>query len=151
MSDNILILIPDDYNFIPNDSQQKSIKDILFNIINDTDNIKLNITDKIIFHDCGENFEQIICPSCSAEISMDWFGEHMNKDYNEGGFLMDTYTTSCCGIAITLQDLVFKGVQGFAKFTIEIWNTEYDNLIIREIDKFEKILDTKLRIISRRI
>jgi hypothetical protein len=151
MSDNFMIILPENVNYVPNKLQYNHAKKIITEIASDADDIEFNIYDNIIFFDCGENFEQIICPSCSSEISIDWWQDRMGEDFQDNGFIMNKYLTPCCGETKTLQELNYIETQGFAKFAIEIRNTMLKDFKSKYQSKLEKILNTKLQVIYKRL
>jgi len=75
----------------------------------------------------------------------------MSADYVEGGFQLAAYATPCCKSAFTLNELIYKWPQGFARFALEALNPRIGKLEDRDKAELEKILDTKLRVIYQRL
>lgn len=80
MSDSILKLIPSIPSFIPNSTAQIALMEYLNSIFSNT-KIKISITNNIEFIDCGENFQEVVCPYCKQPLNMEWWGETMSILY----------------------------------------------------------------------
>jgi hypothetical protein len=147
MSENWVILIPEDPRCVPPPDSQECARKRFWEIAPEADSIEIEIDDKITFVYCGENYERIVCPSCHSEIDYDWSRDTMVQDY-EGGFRLEKYVTPCCGAAHTLHELAYEWPQGFGCFALSAKNArgplgeEYRR-------EFEQILGTPLRIIYR--
>jgi len=151
MSDNWIALIPEDPNFVPEASLQHAARDRFAAIAPNADEIEIRITDKAQFFDCGANFERIVCPSCGAEISRDWWNDRMDEDYCDDGFRLHAYETPCCGTKSSLADLIYEWPQGFARFGIDVMNPNIGRLTSEQKDEFERILKTPLRVVYQHI
>jgi len=113
----------------------------------EAEQIKTEVNDKVVFFDCGQNFERILCPSCHAAISMEWWQERMGDDCDQHGFRLAKYPTPCCGTACTLHDLVYEWPQGFGRFALDVMNPGIGRLNEAQQRELEKILGAPLRII----
>lgn len=71
------------------------------------------------FVDQGEWFEDISCPHCGTAIDTSWWEERMDAAA-ETGFADLSVSTTCCGFATSLNDLVYRLPAGFARFVIEV-------------------------------
>ena len=99
------------------------------------------------FCDCGQNFERIRCPSCGEEVSIEWWGERIDEDYDGSDFRLGLYETPCCKTAHTLHNLVYEWPQGFYKTGIEMENLEIGRLSKEHVQHIEAIVAVKLRVI----
>jgi hypothetical protein len=149
MSDNFMILIPADPTFVPDLAAQTIARARLLEIAPGADvsvEVRKNVT---IFH-CVEHFSRILCPSCRSEISVEWWREKMDDDYDDG-FKLAQYLTPCCGTAHTLHELVYEGTQGFGRFSMTATNAGIEPLDDKYRKEFEEILGIPLRVIYVRI
>ena len=80
MSDNWIILIPEDPRFVPSPESQELARQRFLEIAPEADEIRVQLEKNIAFFDCGGNFERILCPSCRAEISVEWWQGRMDQD-----------------------------------------------------------------------
>jgi hypothetical protein len=150
MSDYWITLVPEEPRHVPDESRQRLAQARFKEIVPEADEVELKIFDRVTFFDCGENFERIQCPSCGAEISVEWWQDRMDED-DEDGFRLDAYATPCCGKRSTLNDLVYDWPQAFGRFALEAMNPnlgELDDSLKRE---FEQLLGTRLRIVYQHI
>jgi hypothetical protein len=146
MSDNWIVLIPEDPRFVPAAKLRTRARDRLAEIAPKTAEIELKVNDTVEFVDCGGNFERVVCPSCSSEIPIRWWQERMDEDYGEG-FKLAAYETPCCGAKLALHELVYEWAQGFARFSLRALNANIGALKKKDQAELEEILGTKLRVI----
>src|SRR5262245_19899792 len=150
MSDNWLVLIPEDPRFIPDAAKQSRARARFAEIAPDADEIEIKVYEKVEFFDCGANFERILCSSCRSEIPVAWWQDRMDEDYGKG-FMLAAYATPCCGARYTLHDLVYEWPQGFGRFALDAKKPNIGKLEERYKQEFEEILGTKLWVIYRHI
>jgi hypothetical protein len=150
MSDNWLVLIPDNPRFMPETANQSRALDRFAELARDASEIELVVSDTIEFFDCGTNFECIRCPSCKSGIALAWWQDRMNEDYGNG-FKLAGYQTPCCGAHCTLDTLVYERAQGFARFGLRAMNPNLGKLEESHKKEFEQILGTKLRVIYQHL
>lgn len=150
MSDNCIVLIPEDPRLIPDASRQSRARDRFADIAPDAEEIVTKVCEKVEFFDCGANLERILCPSCGLEIPVEWWQERMNED-NDNGFILASYSTPCCGAQRTLHDLKYEWPQGFGRFALEAMNPNIGELEERYKRELEEILGTKLHVIYQHI
>jgi hypothetical protein len=151
MSDNWIVLIPEDPTRIPSELQRDRARERLAEIASNAENIDIKLSAKNVFFDCGVNFERIRCPSCAAEIATKWWGERMADDYVNGGFRLARYSTPCCKASHTLHELQCEWPQGFGQFAIEMMNPDIGNVEDEHKKELEEILGMRLRIIYQHI
>jgi hypothetical protein len=66
MSDNYIVLVPEDPRFVPDEERQRQAKDRLAEIAPYAEEIEAKISSNIQFFDCGENFQYVFCPACDS-------------------------------------------------------------------------------------
>ena len=150
MSDDWILLIPEDPTFVPSAQSQSRALQRFGEIAPAADEIKLVVSDTVEFFHCGVNFERVRCPSCGTEIPDAWWKERMDEDH-ENGFALSSYSTPCCGSRRTLNELTYEWPQGFGRFALEAMNANIGELDGHRRHEFEDILATKLRVIYRHI
>ena len=146
MSDNWIILIPEDPRFVPQAKKRARARDRFAEIAPAAREIKVKVRETIEFIDCGGNFERVACPSCRSEIPIQWWQERMDEDYEEG-FRLAAYATPCCGAKFTMHQLVYEWPQGFARFSLRALNPNIGKLKEKDREELEAILGVRLRVI----
>jgi hypothetical protein len=111
MSDNWIVLVPEDPRFVPDVAKQRRACDRFAEIARETDKIEIKVSEMVEFFDCGANFERICCPTCALEIPITWWQDRMDEDY-DNGFTLATYATPCCGARCTLHELIYEWPRG---------------------------------------
>ncbi len=137
MSDDFIVLVPRDPRFAASFDAQTRVVAVLRRLAPSADLVEPEVSDAIRFHDAGANFESISCPRCTAEISIDWWQEHMDEDTKEEGFLFERYATPCCGVPLTLNELVYESPQAFGRTSWTVQNAnvgELDQTALRELE-----------------
>jgi hypothetical protein len=150
MSDNWILLIPEDPSFVPEKAKQSLAGDRFSQLAPNADKIEIQIRDRIEFVHAGGNFERILCPACRSDIPIRWWQDRMDEDYSNG-FILSKHASPCCGAIQTLQDLVYVPPQGFGRFTLGAMNPNIGKLDDRYKKEFEEILGTELRVIYRHL
>ncbi len=107
MSDNWIVLIPEDPEYIPEVIRQEVARERFAAMAPDADAIEIKLNDGVQFFDCGANFERIICPACNREVNIDWWQKCMDEDYGQEGFKLEElvstmlwYISNTCTIDI---------------------------------------------------
>jgi hypothetical protein len=149
VSEHSLIIIPFDPRLVPEKSHQLYALSRVHESFQAPANIKMQTFEMVRFFHCGENMERIACPQCDSNLTdfkskPDWWGDRISDDYRDGGFLLNTYQTPCCGTPVTLNDLTYEFEMGFARFAIEVENAmgKVDESLHGDL---ESILNTRLR------
>ena len=150
MSDNWILLIPEDPSYIPDATRHARALERFSEIAPKAEQIKAIVTDAIQFFDCGGNFERQLCPSCRAEIPIEWWQERMDEEYGQG-FRPARHCMPCCSAQHTLHDLVYEWPQGFGRFALEAMNPSIGKLEDKYKRELEDILGTELRVIYQHI
>ncbi|MCC6683339.1 MAG: hypothetical protein IT445_20780 [Phycisphaeraceae bacterium] len=150
MSDNWIALVPDDPRFVPDAAKQNRARERFAEIAPEADEIEIKVSEKVVFFDCGGNFERLGCPFCGVEIPVEWWQERMGEDHDDG-FKLAAYTMPCCGKKSTLNELVYEWPQAFGRFAIDAMNPNIGKLDDKFKREFEDILGTKLRVVYQHI
>jgi hypothetical protein len=150
VSDSFVVLIPADPRAeVP--SNAVDIRDQLSGLIGATEARIKDFGARIQFIDCGENFVQILCPACGQPLDTGWWGHQMDHCWNEdAGFSLHAHAVPCCGADLRLDELVYDGPQGFARWFISARAGDRARLQQGEIDRFEAAAGLKLRQILQR-
>lgn len=161
MSDHWIALIPEDPHFVPDAAKRQRARDRFAEIAPEAEEVEIKVSEKVVFFDCGENLERILCPSCGSQIPVDWWQERMDEDSGldgwqdrmgeADGFMLASYVTPCCGKKCTLHELVYEWPQGFGRFALDAMNPNIGKLEDTFKREFETILGTKLRVIYQHI
>jgi hypothetical protein len=147
MSDHFIHFIPADPRFIPTKAAQRTATSRLRAARPGADEITSETEDTVVFRDCGENFEQVRCPACSATLDVDAWQGLMDADYSEEhGFRLNPQSLPCCGHEATLNDLHYEWAQGFSRFALTAMNAgaKVPKKLLAEL---ESVLGCKLRVI----
>jgi hypothetical protein len=124
MSDDILSVIPDDPQYVPDHPAQQISHALFSSFVAKADEVKLLVYDDVHFIDPGENFSSVTCPVCGTDISA-WWQEAMQTAYDQG-FADLTITTPCCNSTGSLNDLNYDWPAGFASFALQARNPHID-------------------------
>ena len=149
MSDSFLRLIPVDPTFVPTTEAIGRARTLLRSMVLDQI-VTSDTSDEVRFVDQGENFEQLRCPFCEAELDSEWWKDAMDRAY-ETHFENLKVRVPCCGRETSLNDLDYRGPAGFARFLLEVENPSGDELEAQYIAQLEGVLGTKLRQIRTKI
>lgn len=150
MPDNWIALVPEDPRLVPDAANQRRARDRFAEIAPEADEIEIKVFEKVVFFDCGGNFERICCPACGEEIPVEWWQDRMDEDHDDG-FKLVAYVAPCCGKKSTLNDFVYEWPQGFGRFALDAMNPSIGKLDDKYKREFETILGTKLRVIYQHV
>lgn len=155
MADYWTILIPEDPHYMPDANQRSRALERFRQLAPVADDLVIHARDSIGFFDCGGQFHSIRCPTCQAEIPVEWWQDRMAEDAvsydGDEGFKLNSYPGPCCNAPHTLNELVYEAPQGFARFAIEAWNPRMAPLAADDLAVLEAIVGARLRVIYRRI
>lgn len=144
MSDDWLILIPTDPQWIPTEAQQAAARVVLERLCPNAERRDVAASDTISFRDAGANFSAIRCPNCGAQIDRDWWLARMD-DANSNSFTDLSVVTPCCGTNTTLNDLEYDWPQGFSIWALEAMNPGRGRLTEDELRAFATALGHSVR------
>ena len=145
MSDNYLKLIPSDPQWVPDPLAAEKARRLLEKIVPKSDEVTLDVRDHVGFVDQGSNFESVGCPSCGANLEVDWWQRELERAMEANCVDLST-TPPCCGRGTSLNDLRYVWPAGFAKFSLEAMNPNRSgDLDPVELRQLEDLLGCKLR------
>ena len=150
MSDQFLILIPEQAGHVPPSANRESGLECFRKFTSGADEIKTELSDEIRFIDCGENFEKISCPVCEKDIQEDWWQEQMSGDFNSG-FHLRPIKLPCCGVERNLHDLSYVWPMGFGRFSMKAMNPKIGKLPDKDLKSIESVMGCPLRVIYQHI
>ncbi len=149
MSDNTTKIIPKEANQIPHPSKVRECVQMLSTLLSLEKTPKVTEFDTLIFHDCGQNFENIICPNCNSKIDFDSWHEWMGI-FTENPITLKSFTLPCCNTICDLNNLIYEEPQGFSKFVIELYDSDFES-VIDKLSVIQEKLDCEIRLISSHI
>lgn len=150
MSDNWIIVVPEEPLFMPlPDDQQKAVT-LFWSIAPTADEIKVVATQEVRFIDCGGNFESVFCPDCGGELDVEWWQDAMSEAF-DAGFSLKEVTLPCCGVSHSLAALRYVWSQAFARFSIDATNAQIADLSDDQMRSFESILGCRVRKVLRHL
>lgn len=149
MSDSFLKLIPTDPMYVPEKIRHDSVMGILRSYLPQSDEISIEVSDRIKFIDQGRNFERVICPLCNTELTIAQWQSFMNEAYKTH-FKELVVTMLCCRSNCSLNDLRYELSAGFAQFSLIAMNPNSD-LTADQIKHLESLLGCNLRKVWQRI
>jgi hypothetical protein len=145
MSDNYIVLVPQQPEYVPpREAQKKALA--LMKELAPNEEVQAQISKEIRFIDCGENFERVLCPECSAEIPHDWWSEQMGEEF-ENGVPLRKRVLPCCRSQTTLAELKYEWPQAFGRFSLSVMNPQIGTLSKETVAKFEEVLGCPLQTI----
>lgn len=149
MSDQWITIIPEDPHHVPDAEARERALSAVRAIAPESESVDWVVTERIEFFDCGENFERVLCPSCSAELPQEWWSARMDEDHSATGegFKLATYVMPCCGAGHTLHELAYEWPQGFGRFALSVMNPSSE-IAAGEV---AQSLGVPVRIIVRRL
>ena len=151
MADHRIMLIPEDPLFVPDETHSVRARQRLMTYAPHADEVTYQVSNGVTFFDCGQNFEHVYCPNCSAGISLQWWQERMGEDYDNDAFKLDTYETPCCNSYQSLHDLKYIWQQGFGQFSLQALNPNMGKLTPEHKEQLEAALEAPLREIHQYI
>ena len=152
MSDNFIVVVPQEANHIPSPEQVETAVAVLRHLLPDAETIDVVEDEQIQFFDCGGNFEAVFCPHCKAELDMDWWGETMSADFDEEtGFRMAEHALPCCGASAALNTLRYSFHQAFGRFALSVMSPNVETLTDQAMQDIETALSCKVSIVYQHL
>jgi len=156
MSDQVLKLIPEDKDFLPDQGSAEKARELLENFFPDGEQAEVEFSESLKFIDGGSNLEKITCSMCNETTDINPFQENdlgttwwyelddvlaSSPDLNTLSIKMP-----CCGASSPVQKVDFCGAAGFSKFELCIWNPYANNGISEaQVSKIESLLGCKIK------
>lgn len=150
MSDNWIIVIPENPDYIPPLESRQKAEEYFRSIAPRSDEVKEEATEEFRCIDCGGNLSKIICPACGAELKVQWWLGVMDEEAKAGSPLRPV-TLPCCSAQSSLGRLQYDWPQGVARFTVETMNPGLPDLTDAQKRVFETILGCRVRVIRQHI
>jgi hypothetical protein len=144
MSDIILKITPTEPAYIPDSSSENKCRLYLEELFG-ADQIELLETNDVEFIDPGQNLEHVYCNICNRELDLGYWSTIVDSA-SLNNFNDLTFLTPCCRNQASLNSLRYAMPAGFAKFSIQIMNLNFE-LSDEDIQQLQTILDTPLRTI----
>ena len=120
MSKNILYLLTESPDFLPQDSVLHQVKELLESNFPKSFDINIRITENVQFIDQGQNWERVLCPLCGAELdSTGWWTKALDTAY-KSNFTDLSVELPCCGALSSLNDLQYEWPAGFARCVLKV-------------------------------
>jgi len=151
MSDNFLIIVPQDPDYLPALEVQQVVSEIVGSLAPDADEIAIDASENIMFFDAGVNCERISCPHCRSELDVQWWLDQMDKNYDGQGFQLELCALPCCGSNAALNELIYDWPQAFGKFSCTIRNPKASSFSETEIDALTKIIGMPIILVRRHL
>jgi hypothetical protein len=151
MSENFIIIIPEDPFYIPSQNSQLKAETYLSKIAPNSEEVVSTTNEKIQFFNAGANFENVYCPFCQSIIEIGWWQNKMDEDYYGESFQLKEYQLPCCNQKSNLHLLKYSFVQGFGKYSLEAKNPNLGELSLSQIDQVERLLESKVRIVYQHL
>lgn len=151
MSDTRIRVIPEQPDLVPDKERQQRAVLHLRTIVAQNAELRATAYGRIVFVDCGGNFESVACPFCGAEVDIDSWQEWMDEDFDGNGFTLSRHAMPCCGAQHTLHELKYQLPQGFARFEVSAMDPNLGELSEDQIAQLEQILGCRVRIIYQHI
>jgi hypothetical protein len=143
MSDTILRLIPDEPTRVPRASAREAATGVLMRALSQAEDITSQVSDRVRFVDCGDNFESVRCPRCGTDVG-EWWTLAMEVAH-EQQFADLRVMTPCCQAVVSLNDLVYGWPVGFARYTLDVLNPGVGSLPERVHQRLEEVLGSRIR------
>ncbi|HEY2595862.1 MAG TPA: hypothetical protein VGK33_18375 [Chloroflexota bacterium] len=145
MAETYLRIIPRDPGRVPSALARERALGVLQRAVPFADEIDSQVTPDVRFVDCGDNFETVSCPHCSADVG-EWWTMAMEMGH-EQQFRDLRATTPCCGRRTSLNELVYSWPAGFARYSLEALNPGLGSLPEALVRRLEDALGASVRII----
>ncbi len=151
MSDNFIVIVPRDPTHVPSEDTQIQVAELLWRLAPSADSITADVNAAVQFYDCGGNFERILCPQCTTEISSDWWHECMNADFDGAGFRLGSFDTACCHASIRLHELIYDWPQAFGRCSWTVRNANIGELTEGAKAELEAAVGVPIIVVRRHI
>jgi hypothetical protein len=148
MSLFVLKLIPTNPEYVPDESARQFAEDTLKSFFPTALTIGTVVANEVQFVWSGESFEAVYCPDCGTRLDVEgWWVKVVDSAYNTGRFTDLNVTLPCCNRTTSLNDLDYRGPQGFARFELSGEDVDLWDINQHQVETLEQILGCRLRII----
>lgn len=146
MSDNWLIFIPADGEFVPTAGAAEEAKALLGRLLPEAWEVEWECSRYPRFIHCGSNLQSIRCPNTGKDIDLEVWHEAMEKAFDAEWRDMQ-FICPCCRQQVPLDKLVYDWPQGFARFSLEAMNPGVGEFPQEQVKALAEILGCELRVI----
>lgn len=156
MSDQVLKLIPEDKDYLPDREAAEKARSLLESFFPDGEQAETEFSDSLRLIDGGSSLERVTCPLCNETTEINpyqendagtewWYG--LDKTLSDSPDLTALRVKMpCCQQAASVLEIDFSGAAGFSKFELCIWNPYAENGISEEqVSELEALLGCKLK------
>lgn len=150
MSDNWIIVVPAQHDFVPSSDARRKAVELFRSIAPNAEDVREEATQEVRFIDCGANFERVVCPNCRAELEGAWWQARMNEEARLR-FPLRRSALPCCGASRSLAELQYHWPMAFARFSVEARNPSISDLTVAQIRAFESVLGCRVCKVFRHI
>jgi hypothetical protein len=151
MSDNSVLVLPCDPVMVPDEARLRAAVSYFRSIAPDANDVNMLVSERIVFVDCGSNFERVRCPSCRAVIELRNWRSWMDLDFDGEGFTFAPHSMPCCGAEHLLNELTYEWPQGFSRCQVYAVNPHIGELSDGQRRRFEQILGCPVRVVYRHV
>lgn len=152
MSEFWLRFIPTVPEYVPDETAREAALALLKAYMGGARGVTAEVYGHVEFVTAMGNFERVSCPVCGAMLSVDWWVGAMDAAYSrERGFAHLGVAVPCCGAATSLNDLIYDGPQGFARFVLSAFEPPVTHLSDDQMRELENIVGCPLRAICAHV
>lgn len=126
MSENMLIFIPADSQYIPDSAAILAAQALLKTLLPFASEITFYVAEEVEFVSCGGNMERVLCPVCRTVLDERWWTNAMDSAYGQSKFTNLAVELPCCHASSSLNDLCYEWPMGFARFQLIVRDAEGD-------------------------
>jgi hypothetical protein len=120
MSDDWLLYIPVDPEFVPPGDSAENARALLAQFLPQANKVTARRKNAVTFFHPGGNWSGVQCPECNTNIEQ-WWQEVMTTA-SESQFENLIVRTPCCGVKRSLNDLHYVWPAAFGRFVLEAMN-----------------------------
>jgi hypothetical protein len=151
MSDSFIVIIAEDPDFVPSTEQAAAASACLAEAFPEADEVTIERSNGLAFHDCGGNFESVACPACGVELELETWQQWMDDAWDGEAFRLTPIRLRCCQVMKTLHELDYHAAQGFGRVAVCAMNPEADAVGDDVRATLEAALGTRVRVILRHL
>lgn len=156
MSDTYICVIPTQPDYVPPDSAREAASRLFAAFVYPSDmpamlqqEIEERVSADPDFIHGYQYLDRVSCPCCGRTLPQSWWTEAMDAAYATC-FRDLRATVPCCDIVYSLNDLVYDGPAGFARYVLRALYPSV-SLTVSQLDQLGDVLGCPLRQIWQRI
>lgn len=144
MSSDYIVVIPNEPDIVPDADARRQAEQQFAAYLPKAKAVASRVNAELQFIHPGGNFERILCPTCGAQMSWDWWTAAMDAAHLTH-YRQLSVVLPCCGVTSTLNDLRYEFPAGFALFVLEAEHPDSFGLNDDQVRTLEGILGSPLR------